>query len=168
MVLRVTVDSFAVSKKPSEFQLMTLAHDLVAKYTCESLEDFILAFKETRTSGVKTYNMLDTSKLYGFFDNYLNERAKFLENRHFDLKAQGASQDAAVAKAIADVPQIATMIKGRLDPKHINHQTLRSKLTIIKGREEHSLITPEQAAAQRAEVEAANYRHATRRESSLL
>ena len=54
------------------------------------------------------------------------------------------------------------MTARRIDPAHPNAGHLRAKLTITKQRERRGTITPEQAEAQRREVEASNHRHATR------
>ena len=164
MVLRAAVESFQVKQAPDALTLMELAADLVAKYPCESLEDLLLALKTARLNGIQTYNSLDSSKFHRIFNDYFEDKAKFLENRHRDQKATGPGQDAAVVASIAAQPQIATMLQRRLDPGHPNHESLRRKLSITNGREERGLITQEQAAQQRAQVEEANHRHATRRQ----
>ncbi len=162
--LRAAVESFQVKQGPNPLTLMELAADLVAKYDCESLEDFILALKTARLSGMQTYNSLDSSKFHKIFNDYFESKTEFLRNRHLDQKATGPSKDAAVVASIAAQPQIATMLQRRLDPAHLNKNNLRLKLTIITARLMRGLITPEEAAEHRAEVEAANYRHATRRQ----
>lgn len=165
MVLRASVESFGVSKPPDAISIMELAYDLIEKYPCESLEDFLLALKNARLQGVKTYNSLDSTKFHGFFNDYFEEKAIYLETRHRDRKATSPAQDAAAVAAIAAAPQVATMLQRRLDPTHPNHESLRRKLSITAAREDRGLITPEQAVEQRAQVEAANYRHATRRQA---
>jgi len=164
MILRASVESFGVNKPPDAFSLMELAYDLVDKYPCESLEDFLLALKKARLKGVKTYNVLDSTKFHGFFNDYFEGKAIYLENCHRDRKATVPAQDAAVVAAVAAAPQIASMLLRQLDPAHPNHESLRLKLSITAAKEDRGLITPEKAAAQRAEVELANYRHATRRQ----
>lgn len=164
MILRASVESFGVNKPPDAFNLMQLAYNLVEKYPCESLEDFLLALKNARLKGVKTYNSLDATKFHGFFNEYFEEKAIYLENRHRDQKATSPAQDAAVVASIAAVPQVANMLLRQLDPAHPNHESLRRKLSITAAKEDRGLITPKQAAAQRAQVELANYRHATRRQ----
>ncbi|HEX8660210.1 MAG TPA: hypothetical protein VF690_21880, partial [Hymenobacter sp.] len=88
----------------------------------------------------------------------------FNENRHLDRKARGHGADAAAVASVATAPQVATMLKRRVDPEHPNRDSLRRKLSITEAREKRGFITPEEAAEQRAQVEAANYRHATRRQ----
>ena len=145
---------------------MQFAYDLVEKYDCESPEDLLLTFKNARMKGTNTYNSLDVSKLWGGFNDHLEVKSIFLENRHRDSKATAPGQDASTVALIAAAPQVATMLQRRLDPKHPNHDNLRRKLTITKNREKRGLITGEQAMEQRAQVEAANYRHATRRQET--
>ncbi|WP_460607408.1 hypothetical protein [Hymenobacter terrigena] len=158
------MESFQVKQAPDALALMELAADLVAKYPCESLEDFQLALKTALLKGIQTYNSLDSSKFHRIFNDYFEDKAKFLENRHRDQKATSSSQDAAVVASIAAQPQIATMLQRRLDPGHPNHESLRLKLSITNGCEKRGLITQEQAVEQRTQVEKANYRHATRRQ----
>ena len=164
MVLRAAIESFGVSQQPNVMSLVQLAYDLVEKYPSESLEDFILALKNARLRGFKTYNSLSSMKLHEIFNDYFVEKSKFLENRHLDNKAAALGQDASVVAAIAAAPQVATMLKRRLDPTHPNLESLRRKLNITAAKEDRKIITLEQAEEQRAEVEAANYRHATRRQ----
>ena len=164
MVLRAAIESFGVSQQPNAMSLMQLASDLIEKYSCESLEDIMLALKNARLKGVKTYNSLSSMKFHEIFNDYFVEKSKFLENRHLDYKANALGQDASVVATIAAAPQVATMLKRRLDPTHPNLESLRRKLSITAAKEDRGLITPEKAAEQRAEIEAANYRHATRRQ----
>ena len=164
MILRAAVESFGVSQKPDHVSLMQLTYDLIEKYPCETLDDFMLALKNARFKGVKTYNSLSVMKFHEIFNDYFLEKTKFLETRHLDYKASASGQDASVVAAIAAAPQVATMLKRRLDPTHPNVKILRSKLSITAAKEERELITHEQAEEQRAQVEAANYRHATRRQ----
>lgn len=163
-ILRAFVDSVRVAAKPDAADLMEAAEELAHTYTHDSVKDIMLALKEARTSGVKFYNTLDVGTLYGLVSDYMDRKANYLETRHRDQKTAGPSHDAAVVASLASGGEIVSAILSRrLDPAHPNRDSLRRKLTITKGREARGLITPEQARQQRQEVEAANYRHATRR-----
>jgi len=163
ILLRSFVDASRVSQRPDASDLMEIADELVDKYPCESIEDFVLALKEVRTRGVKLYDSLDSGKIYGFISDYFERKISFLENRHKDQKATAPSQDAATAALIASAPQVQTMLQRQLDPAHPNHDSLRRKLSLTNAREARGIITPETAQEQRREVERANYRHMTRR-----
>jgi hypothetical protein len=123
ILLRSFVDTARVNQRPDASDLMETADELVEKYPCESIEDFVLAFKQVRTRGVKLYDSLDSGKIHGFVNEYFERKAQFLENRHKDQKATSPSHDTAVAALIANEPQIQTMVQQQLDPTHPNHDT---------------------------------------------
>ena len=164
IMLRGFMETVRVPIKPDAGDIMEMADYLVQKYPSESIKDFMLALKQARTSGTNFYQSLDSSKLYEIFNSYFDSKASYLENRHKDRKTTGPSHDLAVIEQIAAAPNVAMMLQRRLDPAHPNRNSLRLKLTITNNREKRGLINGSQAEEQRAEVQAANYRHATRRQ----
>jgi hypothetical protein len=164
-VLRAFVDSVRVPHKPDAADLLELADTLAQTYTHDSLKDVILALKEARTNGTNFYQALDASIIYRLISEYFNRKAHYLEQRHLDRKAEGPSAEAATVQALAATPAVATMVARRIDPAHPNAESLRRKLNLTKARLKRGTITPEQAEQQRQEVEAANYRHNSRRPS---
>ena len=163
-VLRAFVDSVRVPHKPDAADLLELADTLAQTYTHDSLKDVILALKEARTAGTNFYQALDASTIYRLISEYFHRKAHYLEQRHLDRKATSPSADAATVQALAAAPTVATMVARRIDPAHPNAESLRRKLSLTKARLKRGTITPAQAEQQRQEVEAANYRHATRRQ----
>lgn len=158
-VLRAFVDSLRVKEKPDAADLMTLAEDLAATYTHDSIKDIILALKEARMNGHNFFTALDVSTLYKLVANYFDKKASFLENRHLDQKATGASTQAADVKLLSDAaPAMLENVAQRIQPDHPNAVALRTKLSLTNLREKRGLITKEQARQQRAEARAANVR----------
>ena len=158
-VLRAFVDSLRVKEKPDAADLMTLAEDLATTYTHDSIKDIILALKEARMNGHNFYTALDVSTLYKLIADYFDKKASFLENRHLDQKATGASLQAQDVRLLGDsAPRLLEHVAQQIPADHPNAAVLRHKLTITKARETRGLITPEQAAEQRAEARQATQR----------
>lgn len=95
-------DSLRVKEKPDAGDLIALADDLARTYTHDSIKDIILALKEARTGGHNFFQALDVSTLYKLIAVYFEQKARFLENRHLDQKATGASAQAAEVKLLGD------------------------------------------------------------------
>ncbi|ALW86887.1 hypothetical protein AUC43_18470 [Hymenobacter sedentarius] len=161
LILRAFVDSLRVKEKPDAADLITLADDLARTYTHDSVKDIILALKEARTGGHNFYQALDVSTLYKLIADYFEQKACFLENRHLDQKANGASTQAADVKLLGDAaPRMLEHVAQQIPADHPNAEGLRQKLTITNQKARRGLITPEQAAQQRAEARAATQRKA--------
>ncbi|MDO7848680.1 hypothetical protein Q5H92_20105 [Hymenobacter sp. M29] len=159
VMLRAFVDSLRVPDKPDTADILELADTLACTYTHDSLKDIILALKEARTKGTKFYQSLDVSTLYRLIQEYFERKAAFLEHRHLDQKANGASTQAADVKLLGDVaPRMLENVAQRIPDDHPNAEGLRQKLTITNARARRGLITPEQAAQQRAEARKATER----------
>lgn len=161
IILRAFVDSLRVKEKPDAADLITLADDLARTYTHDSIKDIILALKEARTGGHNFYQALDISTLYKLIADYFEHKARFLEHRHLDQKANGASTQAADVKLLGDAaPRMLENVAQQIPDDHPNAEGLRQKLTITNAKARRGLITPEQADEQRRQVQQANQRKA--------
>ena len=159
VILRAFVDSLRVKEKPDAADLIELAGTLAQTYTHDSLKDIILALKEARTQGTNFFQALDVSTLYRLIAEYFDRKARYLEHRHLDQKATGASTEATTVQLLGQAaPRMLEHVAQQIPADHPNATALRQKLSITKAREARGLITPEQAAEQRAEA-----RHVTRR-----
>ena len=159
--MRAFVDSLRVKEKPDAADLIELAGTLAQTYTHDSLKDIILALKEARTRGTNFFQTLDVSTLYRLIAEYFDRKAHYLEHRHLDQKATGASQQAQDVRLLGDTaPRMLEHVAQQIPADHPNANALRQKLTITKAREVRGLITAEQAAEQRAEARQATQRKA--------
>ena len=159
VILRAFVDSLRVKEKPDAADLITLADDLARTYTHDSIKDIILALKEARMNGHNFFQALDISTLYKLIADYFDKKAHFLENRHLDQKANGASTQAADVKLLGDAaPRMLENVAQQIPADHPNAEALRQKLTITNQKARRGLITPQEAEQQRAEVRQATER----------
>ena len=159
IILRAFVDSLRVKEKPDAADLITLADDLARTYTHDSIKDIILALKEARMNGHNFFQSLDISTLYKLIADYFEKKARFLENRHLDQKANGASTQAADVKLLGDAaPRMLENVAQQIPDDHPNAEGLRQKLTITNAKARRGIITPEQAQQQRAEARQATQR----------
>ena len=159
VILRAFVDSLRVKEKPDAADLITLADDLARTYSHDSIKDIILALKEARIGGHNFYQALDVSTLYKLIAAYFDKKSRFLENRHLDQKATGASAQAADVQLLGDAaPKMLEHVAQQIPADHPNAETLRQKLTITKARARRGLITPEEAERQHAEARQATER----------
>ncbi|GAA4001976.1 hypothetical protein GCM10022408_11610 [Hymenobacter fastidiosus] len=159
VILRAFVDSLRVKDKPEAGDLIALADDLARTYTHDSIKDIILALKEARTSGHNFFQALDVSTLYKLIADYFEQKARFLENRHLDQKANGASQQATDVKLLGNAaPKMLENVAQQIPDDHPNAEGIRQKLSITNARVRRGLITPEQAEQQRAEARKATQR----------
>ena len=159
VVLRAFMDSLRVPDKPDAADILELADTLAHTYTHDSLKDIILALKEARTNGTKFYQSLDVSTLYRLIREYFTRKAAYLENRHLDQKAAGASQQAATVQLLdAAAPRTLENVAQQISNDHPNAEGIRQKLTITNQKARRGLITPEQAEQQRAEARKAAQR----------
>ncbi len=159
IILRAFVDSLRVREKPDAADLITLADDLARTYTHDSIKDIILALKEARMGGHNFFQALDISTLYKLIANYFEQKARFLENRHLDQKANGASAQAADVQLLGDAaPRLLENVAQQIPDDHPNAEGLRQKLSITNAKARRGLITPAQAEQQRAEARKATQR----------
>lgn len=159
IILRAFVDSLRVPTKPDAADLMELADTLAETYTYDSIKDFILALKEARTSGTNFYQSLDVSTIYRLIMEYFDRKAAYLENRHLDQKATGASQQAQAVQLLGDAaPRLLEHVAQQIPADHPNAEHLRQRLTITNQKARRGLITPEEAERQRAETRKATER----------
>ena len=159
IVLRAFVDSLRVKDKPDAADLIALADDLARTYSHDSIKDIILALKEARIRGHNFYQALDVSTLYKLIAAYFEQKARFLENRHLDQKATGASAQAADVQLLGDAaPKMLEHVAQQIPADHPNAESLRQKLTITNARARRGLITPREAELQRAEARKATER----------
>ena len=159
VVLRAFMDSLRVPDKPDAADILELADTLAHTYSHDSLKDIILALKEARTTGTKFYQSLDVSTLYRLIAEYFARKAAYLENRHLDQKATGASSEATAVQLLGQAaPRMLEHVAQQIPADHPNAAALRQKLSITKAREARGLISPEQADLQRAEARQATQR----------
>jgi len=159
VILRAFVDSLRVKEKPDAADLIELAGTLAQTYTHDSLKDIILALKEARTQGTNFFQALDVSTLYRLLSEYFDRKARYLEHRHLDQKATGASTVATTVQLLGQAaPRMLEHVAQQIPADHPNAAALRLKLSITKAREARGLISPEQADLQRAEARQATQR----------
>jgi hypothetical protein len=153
VILRAFVDSVKVPTKPDAADLLEMADTLAQTYTHDSLKDIILALKEVRTHGTKFYHgCLDTATIYAGITDYFERKAAFLENQHYDQKAQGQSTEAVAVAALGEAAaQVLENVAARIPADHPNGESLRRRLSISKARKRRGLITPEQHEQAQAE-----------------
>ncbi|UYZ64901.1 hypothetical protein [Hymenobacter weizhouensis] len=160
VILRAFVDSVRVADKPDAADILELADTLAHTYTHDSLKDIILALKEARTQGTRFFNALDPAKIYELLKAYFDRKARFLENRHLDHKAQAVGQEAAALRQLQQLAPAAVQAVALMIPAdHPNAQHLRQKLTLINQKHRRGLLTDEQAHEQRHQVQQAIQRH---------
>ena len=160
-VLRAFVDSLRVKDKPDATDLLELAETLAQTYTHDSIKDIMLALKEARTSGHNFYQALDISTVFAIITKYFEAKASYLEHRHLDRKANGASQQVQDVQLLGDAaPRMFENVAQQIPDDHPNAAALRQKLSITNAKARRGLITPEQAQQQRAEARAATQRKA--------
>ncbi|GAB2784840.1 MULTISPECIES: hypothetical protein [Hymenobacter] len=156
IVLRAFVDSVRVAEKPDAADILELADTLAQTYTHDSVKDIILALKEARTTGTRFFNALDPATIYGIISKYFDRKARTLENQHLDRKAQAISQEAVALRQLQlAAPQLVQNVALMIPDRHPNAQHLRDKLTLIKQKHRRGLLSMEQAAQQRHEVQQA-------------
>ena len=159
VILRAFVDSLRVKEKPDAADLIELAGTLAQTYTHDSLKDIILALKEARTHGTNFFQALDVSTLYRLIADYFDRKARYLEHRHLDQKATGASTEATTVRLLDQAaPRMLEHVAQQIPADHPNAAALRKKLSITKAREARGLITTEQAEEQRAAARQATQR----------
>jgi citrate lyase beta subunit len=150
-IIKSFCDSVRVPNRPDAADIIDVADVLMNTYTHDSIKDIILAFKEARTSGKTFFQVLDQPTLFGIINDYFDAKAKFLYNTHRDRVTQGASDTAKAVKALGDSNQkLLHSITDRIPTDAPNHDQLRRRLSLVKAREAHGLITPAQAEQQRA------------------
>ena len=159
LVLRAFVDSLRVPDKPDAADILELADTLAQTYTHDSIKDIMLALKEARTSGHNFYQALDISTVFAIITTYFEAKSSYLQHRHLDRKATGASTQAADVQLLGDAaPRMLENVAQQIPDDPPNAAALREKLTITNAKARRGLITPDQAARQRAEARAAGQR----------
>lgn len=101
-ILKNFCDSVKIppERKPEAHELIELADEISKKYTHESVEDLILAFKTAKIEGMTVYNSFSVADIYQIIKTYL-ERVKTpqIEQRVLDLKVRGKSSTASFLEA---------------------------------------------------------------------
>ncbi|WBO84482.1 hypothetical protein [Hymenobacter yonginensis] len=160
VILRAFVDSVRVADKPDAADILELADTLAQTYTHDSVKDLILALKQARTTGTRFFNALDPATIYGLISQYFDKKAQHLENGHLDQKTQAISQEAVTLHQLQQAaPALVQSVALMIPASHPNAQHLRDKLTLIKQKYRRGLLSMEQAAQQRQEVQQAIQRH---------
>ncbi|SDY56958.1 hypothetical protein [Hymenobacter psychrophilus] len=160
IILRAFVDSVRVADKPDAADILEMADTLAQIYTHDSVKDIILALKEARTIGTKFFNALDPATIYGLLNAYFEKKARHLENQHLDQKTQAISQEAVALHQLQQAaPALVQSVALMIPASHPNARHLRDKLTLIKQKYRRGLLSVEQAAQQRQEVQQAIHRY---------
>ena len=71
--------SLNVKDRMTSMQIYEAGQLIIERYTHESLQDFIMAFKEAKVSGRKFYNRLTISDIFQIITEYLEKKSFFLE-----------------------------------------------------------------------------------------
>lgn len=151
-MLAAFVHSVKVKTKPDAADILEMADTLAQTYTHESLKDILLALKQARTAGTKFYQDLDSSTVYRVIAEYFERKTAWLENRHLDQKATGASHQAETVKLLGNAaPRLLEAVAARIPEDHPAADTLRRRLSIAKGKHARGLITDEQFEQTKAE-----------------
>ncbi|WP_195809278.1 hypothetical protein [Hymenobacter polaris] len=158
IVLKCFCDAVRVPDKPTPAELIEAAEVLATTYPYDSIKDIVLALKEARLSGHNFYQSLDTGKIFGLVATYFEKKADWLHTQHLDQKARSTSRDQNAVAHLAAAAAAVHSIGQRLDPQHPNHESLRRKLTITNQKAKRGLLTEQQAAEQRRQVQQANQR----------
>ena len=156
VIFKAFVDSVRVPHKPDAADLIELAETVMRKYSHDSLKDIILALKEARTSGRNFFQEIDQGKIFAVLNEYFDKKAAFLESRHQDQKAQGASaQSQAVALLDNLAPKLVEQLADRIPDDHPNHDVLRARLSLQKQRQRRGLPAPDPEEFRRQQHAAA-------------
>ncbi|SNR52863.1 hypothetical protein [Hymenobacter mucosus] len=156
VIFKAFVDSVRVPHKPDAADLIELAETVMRKYSHDSLKDIILALKEARTSGRNFFQEIDQGKIFAVLNEYFDKKAAFLESRHQDQKAQGASaQSQAVALLDNLAPKLVEQLADRIPDDHPNHDVLRARLSLQKQRQRRGLPSPDPEEFRRQQHAAA-------------
>jgi hypothetical protein len=150
VIIKSFCDSVRVPNRPDAADIIEVADVLMNTYTHDSIKDIILAFKEARSSGRTFFQVLDQPTIFGIINDYFAAKATFLYNAHRDRVAQGASATAEDVKALGDSNQkLLHSITDRIPADAPDRDQLRRRLSLVKAREAHGLITPAQAEQHR-------------------
>lgn len=68
----------------NDSQVKRIVEDLVDKYRTESIEDFMLAFKNALQGQYGTIYRLDSAVIFGWMDQYLDDKYKALEDSLYE------------------------------------------------------------------------------------
>jgi hypothetical protein len=139
LVIKCFVDGVKVKQKIGALEMVELAQYLLENYFGESLEDFILCFKQAKFSGQKLYQSLGREEIMGFVDAYMNQKAEYLEERYrinekknqgLDLSswAEAGETSEEAKKALQAFSEIGTGGTG------VGVETHRKKMAIISAR----------------------------------
>lgn len=139
-IIKSFQDSLKVKEQMSCVDIIQAAEDALETYTHDSLKDIILAFKEARKSGKKFYNSLNQSDIFDILNDYFEQKAQWLETRHQDQKMQAESNSVPFLKAMQEsCPEQISAMSNMIDPRHINKEHLRLRLTIQKQKRKRGL-----------------------------
>jgi hypothetical protein len=95
LILR-TAGFFNIGRPMTEEQAIETAYLLLEKYPHESLEDFVIMFRNAKLGKYgdgKLYNRLDGMIIFGWMSEYMEEKAAYREKLHQALKFGQAEEN---------------------------------------------------------------------------
>jgi hypothetical protein len=93
LTLRYFCDSLMVKDCLQDVQLLETANEIIESFPYESPKDLMLCLKKAKKGEYgEIFNRVDQAVVFGFWKQYLEEKARFLENQHLDQKAQESSK----------------------------------------------------------------------------
>jgi hypothetical protein len=131
-IVKSYADSMKSREKLSSAEIIETADLIISKYTHDSFQDIVLAFKKAKLKNKVVYGNLTINDIFEVINSHFQEKVVFLENRNRDFKNQEATDEKGIYK---QMPQKIKDIYSRMMPKdHPNKEALRLKLTINKNR----------------------------------
>lgn len=89
-----TVNYFNIGRNMNEEQALETAALIIEKFKHESLEDFVLVFKNAKMGKYgTTFNRIDGQVIFEWIGKYMEEKAKYRESVHQKRKAEGLIQE---------------------------------------------------------------------------
>lgn len=142
-VVKNFVDSIPVKpeNKLKSYEIFEVVDDILKTYTHESIDDFILAFKQAKKEGKKFYGAVGMADLYQIISDYFeDQKPGFLESQAEKHKETERSQDMMILNQITEHnPGLADQLKNLISPLDANPEQKRKILSIYKNRKKRGL-----------------------------
>jgi hypothetical protein len=135
--------SFNITNNFKEEQIVNLVNDIFEFYSFLTISDIKLFLQQVKLGRFdKNYNRLDAPLLFGYLEEYCQERLIAIENDNENLKRQTntnlAIENKNLLKLIA--PIINQQEKERKHVKELKEYQLRSKKEVAKNIEEQQAV----------------------------
>jgi hypothetical protein len=103
-IIKAFCDSVKASRTMDAVDILECAEMIIKTYTHESVKEVMYALKAAKTKGFKSYNQLDAGAVFEIINNYMDEKARFLENEHHDRISanDGSVWNENSSKAVAE------------------------------------------------------------------